>query len=79
MSIGPLRRLIGALGLVALVPVLLMVSVGALSPVDAAVRALVMVAVLHVLGRAVSWGMTVLAATVESDDAEPAVTGAEQA
>lgn len=70
MPVGPLRRLVGALGLVALIPLLVMVSLGALSPVDAAPRAMVMLLVLLVLGRLVSWGMEVLAAQVES--VEPA-------
>lgn len=69
MSVGPLRRLVGALGLVALVPLLAMVSLGSLTPVDAAIRAAVMVAVLHVLGRIASWGMGMLAAHVETAEA----------
>lgn len=69
MSIGPLRRLVGALGLVALVPLLAMVTLGTLDPVDAAFRAAVMVAVLHVVGRVAGWGMGMLAVQVETVEA----------
>lgn len=75
MSVGPLRRLVGALGLVALVPLLAMVSLGTLSPVDAAIRAVVMVVVLHVLGRVAGWGMRMLAAQVETVEATAGVAG----
>ena len=70
MSIGPLRRLVGAVGLIGLVPLLGMLAVGLLSPQDAAFRALVMVGGLLALGRFVSWGVGVLAAQVESSDHE---------
>ena len=66
MSIGPLRRFVGVVGLVALVPMLLMVALGELSLVDAAMRAAVTVAVLLALGRFVSWGMGALASEVEA-------------
>lgn len=72
MSIGPLRRLVGAVGLLGLVPLLGMLAVGLLSPQDAAFRAIVMVGGLLVLGRFVSWGMGVLAAQVEASDREMA-------
>lgn len=67
MSIGPLRRLVGAVGLVAMAPLLLMLSLGALSAVDAAVRAVVMVLVLLLSGRAVGWGVKYMATSVEAD------------
>ena len=77
MSIGPLRRLVGALGLLGLVPLLGMLAVGFVSPEDAAFRALVMVGGLLALGRFVSWGVGALAAQVESPnhrEAAPAET-----
>lgn len=66
MPIGPLRRFVGIMGLVALVPTLLMVARGEVSLVDAAARATVTVVVLLVLGRVVGWGMGALASDVES-------------
>lgn len=66
MSIGPLRRLVGILGLVALVPVLLMVGLGEIGLVDAAVRASVTVVTLLLLGRVVGWAMSTLAAQAEA-------------
>lgn len=75
MSIGPLRRFVGVVGLVALVPMLLMVALGELSLVDAATRSGVMIAVLLVLGRFVSWGMGALASEVEAT-ASPGTDGA---
>lgn len=72
MTIGPLRRLVGAIGLVALVPLLVLVLLGSLSPVDAAQRGVVTVLVLLVLGRGVSWGLRVLAAEVDAAGGEDA-------
>lgn len=65
MSIGPLRRSVGALGLLALVPLAGMLVVGTLDPVDAAQRALVTLIALLVLGRLASWGVHGLASAVE--------------
>lgn len=65
MSIGPLRRSIGALGLLALVPVASMLVVGTLDPVDAARRSLVTLIGLLVLGRLASWGVHGIASAVE--------------
>ncbi len=78
MSIGPLRRMVGAVGLIGLVPLLGMLVVGLLSPQDAAFRALVMVGGLLVLGRFVSWGVGVLAAQVEASDREMAAADAHE-
>lgn len=71
MSIGPLRRLVGTVGLLGLVPLLAMLAIGLLSPEDAAFRALVMLAGLMALGRFVSWGVGALAAEVEQSDPAP--------
>lgn len=51
MSPGPLRRLLGALGLAALAPVALRVVDGSMAPVDAALRAVATLVVVMVLGR----------------------------
>lgn len=66
MSIGPLRRLVGVVGLVALVPVLAMVARGELGLVDAAGRASITLVALLVLGRLVSWGVGAMASQVEA-------------
>ena len=50
MSAGPLRRASGVLGLVALVPVLLQLAAGTLTPQDAALRAAVVGLVAVLLG-----------------------------
>lgn len=65
MSVGPLRRSIGALGLLALVPVAAMMLLGTLSPVDAARRAATIVVVLLLVGRLVGWGIGHLAGVIE--------------
>jgi hypothetical protein len=78
VSIGPLRRSIGALGLVALVPVAGMIVAGTLTPVDAARRAMVTLVALLLLGRLAGQGMNHLAAVLErtmdaaADETEPA-------
>lgn len=51
MSTGPLRRAIGALGMLALVPVLLQLASGAITPEDAAVRGVAIAVVVVLLGR----------------------------
>ena len=50
MSSGPLRQSAAVLGLVALVPVLVQLVTGAITPVDAAVRAVAVWGVAVVLG-----------------------------
>lgn len=65
MSIGPLRRSVGALGLLALVPIAAMLLLGSLSPVDAALRAVVVGLAVLVVGRVTGWGIDWLAATLE--------------
>lgn len=58
MSAGPLRRAIGLAGLVALVPVLIQLASGSITPEDAAVRGLVVAAAVVVLGRATQFALT---------------------
>ncbi|MFA9446437.1 hypothetical protein [Egicoccus sp. AB-alg6-2] len=50
MSAGPLRRAIAALGMLALIPILAMMASGAITPIDAAIRALSVAAAVIVLG-----------------------------
>lgn len=71
MSVGPLRRSVGALGLVALVPLAAMVVTGTLAPVDAARRAAVTLVVLLLLGRLAGRAVSHLATLVEAGDRAP--------
>jgi len=50
MSAGPLRRMFAILGMVTLVPILAMMASGAITPVDAAVRAVSVAMAVVVLG-----------------------------
>lgn len=65
MSIGPLRRSVGAIGLVALVPVALMVVVGSVTAVDAAFRATATIVGVVVLGWVANWGIDRVASELE--------------
>lgn len=78
MSIGPLRRSIGALGLLALVPVAAMVVVGTLDPVDAAERSLVTLIGLLALGRLASWGVHGIASSIERSGTEAGESAGER-
>ncbi len=51
MSPGPLRRLLGALGLLALAPVAMRLVDGSISPIDAAMRAIATLVVVVIIGR----------------------------
>lgn len=51
MSPGPLRRLLGGLGLLALAPVAIRLVEGSISPMDAAMRAMATLVVVVVVGR----------------------------
>lgn len=51
MSPGPLRRLLGALGLLALAPVAIRLVDGSISPMDAAMRAMATLIVVVIIGR----------------------------
>lgn len=55
MSPGPLRQLMGAAGLVALAPTAALLAQGALNPASAAIRALVTLATVMVVGRLIAW------------------------
>ena len=65
MSPGPLRRLLGALGLVALAPIALRLVDGSLSPADAAVRAVVTLLAVVVIGRIFGTWLRQVATTYE--------------
>lgn len=65
MSIGPLRRSIGALGLVVLIPLAWMVAAETITPVDAATRAAIVLVGVTALGRLASLAVTALASSLE--------------
>lgn len=69
MPVGPLRRSIGALGLIGLAPVAAMVAKGTLHPVDAAWRAVILLVGLLALGRVANWGMGQVASALERANA----------
>lgn len=68
MSRGPLRRATAGVGLVALLPTALLLATGALAPADAAIRAVVTVVVLLLLGRLADRGLQRLISMVERPD-----------
>jgi hypothetical protein len=51
MNVGPLRRLFGFLGLLALAPTAVMLAMDQITPIDAAVRAVATLFVVVLLGR----------------------------
>jgi hypothetical protein len=55
VSVGPIRRLVGMLGLLALVPTAAMLAVGRVTPPDAALRALATLVATMLIGRAATW------------------------
>jgi hypothetical protein len=65
MSAGPLRRTTGIVGLVALLPVLVLLAAGTITPEDAALRALAIAAVVVLLGNAARVVLTHLLRRVE--------------
>jgi hypothetical protein len=74
MSVGPLRRTTGILGLIALLPILVQLATGTVTPEDAALRSVVVAAVIVALGRAARMVLSGLLARVErreEDRVEP--------
>lgn len=71
MSVGPLRRLAGALGLLALAPTAAMLIVSFITPGEAARRAIVTVAVVLVLARLTGWWLGLLAGSFEGTPPAP--------
>lgn len=65
MSAGPLRRLLGGLGLAALAPVAWRLADGSLDPMDAAVRAVITLLVVVVVGRLLSAWVHAVATTYD--------------
>lgn len=78
MSTGPLRRMVGTCGLVALSPTAVMLAQDVISPADAGRRAVATLAAATVLGRVATWWLSSTATTFErsapgeEDDASPA-------
>lgn len=65
MSPGPLRRLAGGLGLAALLPTAVMLAAGSITLVDAALRALVTLVGVTVIGRVAGWWLSSMAVRFE--------------
>ncbi len=65
MSPGPLRRLSGALGLLALLPTAYLLAVGAITLLEGAWRASATLLAVVVVGRLASWIITGLARSFE--------------
>lgn len=70
MNPGPLRRLVGMIGLVSLLPIAWQLFAGGLEPTGAAVRALAVLAVVVVVGRVVSRYLDSIARSVVRDLAD---------
>ena len=70
MSVGPLRRFVGMLGLVALAPTALMLAVGRVDPTTAALRALATLLVAVLIGRVAGWWVGFMARGYENGAAE---------
>lgn len=69
MNPGPLRRLVGAIGLLTLAPVALLLLQGRITPLLAAQRAVVVLVVVVVLGRFVTGWLQGLAHGFDTEDA----------
>ncbi len=61
MSIGPLRRFVGMLGLLALAPTALMLGLGRIDPTTAALRAVATLLVTVLIGRVAGWWVEAMA------------------
>lgn len=70
MSAGPLRRVVCALGLLALAPLALSLAAGTIEPEDAALRAVTIVAVVLVVGRLARAVLTATLRRFEADEDE---------
>lgn len=79
MSTGPLRRVTGMIGLIALVPIALMLVAGAITPEEAALRALAVAVVVLLVGNVIRVVLTRMLYRVErraEDRAEPSAEAA---
>jgi mannose/fructose/N-acetylgalactosamine-specific phosphotransferase system component IIC len=65
MSAGPLRRIVAVIGLVALAPVAAMLVTGAITPEEAAIRALAVGLIVVILGNLVRQVVTAMLRRVE--------------
>lgn len=65
MNTGPLRRLVGTCGLVALSPTAVMLAQDVISPADAGRRAVATLAAVVVLGRIATWWLSSTASNFE--------------
>lgn len=73
MNPGPLRRLVGLLGLLAVAPIAVLLFTGAIDPVAAAQRAVVVLIVVVVLGRITSSYLHTVARRFDVADGERSV------
>ena len=71
MNPGPLRRMVGLLGLIALAPIAVLLLTGGLDLVTAAQRALVVLLVVVVIGRLTGSFLQSIAARLEGQDDQP--------
>lgn len=69
MSAGPLRRAVGVLGLLALVPTAVLLTTGTITVEDAALRAGATLLAAWVLGKVAGWWLSFLASEFERPDA----------
>lgn len=67
MSAGPIQRIAGGVGLAALAPTAYLLATGSLSVEDAAIRALVTLAAVMVVGRAADRSLSRLADVLERE------------
>lgn len=67
MNPGPLRRLVGTIGLLALLPIAWQLFVGGLDPAAAAVRAVAVLVVVVLVGRLTTRYLDAVANSVEQD------------
>lgn len=68
MSVGPLRRLTGAVGLIALLPTAWLLATNAITLTDAAVRMIVTLVVVVAVGRLIGMVVGGLAGSFERDE-----------
>lgn len=76
MSPGPLRRLLGALGLLALAPIALRLVEGSMAPTDAALRAVATLVAVVVVGRLFGTWLRQLARSYDQQQPEAPSPGA---
>lgn len=75
MSPGPLRRLMGMLGLLALAPTALMLALDQIAPLDAALRGTATLLACMIIGRAAGWWVDLIARGLEQPGSGPDASG----